>query len=107
MTKGQIISDMPTAHNRSDAIGDYVGNVDEMRIKIAAMQLETDLLVMQARRFINEIPCPIVRMVLSDKYINNLYYWDIIEGIGCEDIVTERDVLGIMELVFWDVEMAM
>ena len=104
MTKGQIISDMPTAHNRSDAISDYVGNVDEMRIKIAAMQLETDLLVMQARRFIADIPCLVIQDILTYKYINNLYYWDIIEGIGCEDVLTERDVLNVIDTIFWDVE---
>jgi len=99
-TKGQIISDMPTAHNRSDTIGDYVVGKDELRVRLLNLESENDLLIMEARRFINDIPCPVIRIILTERYINCLYYWDIIDGLGCEDIQTEKDIDRVVELVF-------
>ena len=100
--KGQVLTGMPHVSGTSDPVCDYVSELTGIREEIMYLELETDLLIKRARRFIAEIPDTTLQMIIELKYINNLYQGEIAYATGCKEIRTEKDIDRIMKTFFFE-----
>ena len=100
LTKGQVLTGMPHVPGIKDTIGNYVSELEELKDDIALLEMENNLLVKKARRFITEIPDYIIQAIIELKYINNLYTNEIVACIGVKEIDRDGDINRILKTFF-------
>ncbi len=98
--KGQIISDMPHGSGMTDTIGDYTVELVMVQSDIELMELETDILVRRARRFMGNVSDWVICEIIESKYINNLYVDEIIYMLNHPNIKKESDINRILNVFF-------
>jgi archaellum component FlaC len=91
---------MPHVPGIKDTIGNYVSELEELKDDIALLEMENNLLVKKARRFITEIPDYIIQAIIELKYINNLYTNEIVACIGVKEIDRDGDINRILKTFF-------
>jgi hypothetical protein len=100
--KGQVLTGMPHVSGTSDTVGDYVAQLTSIKEELVLMELETELLIKRARRFIASIPDYTIQAIVELKYINNLYYTEVIAFAGAQEIKTEKDIDRLLNTFFLD-----
>lgn len=100
--KGQVLTGMPHVSGTSDTVGDYVTQLSGIKEELVLLELETELLVKRARRFITSIPDYTIQAIIEFKYINNLYYTEVIAFTGMPEIKTEKDIDKLLNTFFLD-----
>jgi len=100
LAKGQNITGMPHVPGVKDNIGNYVTDLVMLQETIETLQHINNLLIMEARSFIDSIPDGIIRMILELKYINNIPEYSIPCLVG--NNIKERDVKKIIRTFFLD-----
>lgn len=102
LVKGQEITGMPHTPGVKDDVGDYAVSLADLRNEIARLELENDMLIKRARRFIAEIPDYTIQAILELKYINNLYSHEVACCLGNKDIKGEKDIDRILTIFFFE-----
>lgn len=102
LAKGQEITGMPHAYDVKDTIGDYVTVLSDLRDEIARLEIENELLIKRARRFIVSIPDYTIQAILELKYINSLYSNEIAYCLGVKEIKGEKDIDRVINTFFLD-----
>lgn len=100
--KGQVLTGMPHVSGVKDVVGDYVTELTGLNEEIILLELETDLLIKRARKFIDMIPDGVIRTMLELKYINNLYYTEVIAFSGATELRSEKDLNKLLNTFFLD-----
>jgi hypothetical protein len=76
------MSGMPTGKGGiDDSMSDIDDSVD-IEIEYQALYLENELLIKEARKYINQLPDNILRMVMELKYINGMDEYEISAEVG-------------------------
>nr|WP_308743217.1 hypothetical protein [uncultured Anaerocolumna sp.] len=100
LVKGQNITGMPHAPGVKDNIGNYVTDLVMLQETIETLQRINNLLIIDARKFIDSIPDGMIRIILELKYINNIPDYSIPSMVG--NNIKERDVKKIIRTFFLD-----
>ena len=77
MSSALNMSGMPSGSGGEDnAMGDVDDAVD-IEDEYRSLYYENELLIKEARRYIAQLPDPMLRMILELRYINGMDEWDV------------------------------
>ena len=77
MSSAINMSGMPSGSGGED---DTMGDVDDavdIEDEYRSLYYENELLIKEARRYIAQLPDPMLRMILELRYINGMDEWDV------------------------------
>ena len=77
MSSAINLSGMPSGSGGED---DTMGDVDDavdIEDEYRSLYYENELLIKEARRYIAQLPDPMLRMILELRYINGMDEWDV------------------------------
>ena len=77
MSSAINISGMPSGSGGEDNTMGDVDDAVDIEDEYRSLYYENELLIKEARRYIAQLPDPMLRMILELRYINGMDEWDV------------------------------
>lgn len=96
---GKVITDMPACGKAFDSSMSSVDEALDTRLQYQQLAYDNELLIRQAREYIEQFPDWMIRMVLTLYFINGMPMYDVAAAVG----VTEQECGKIMDVHFHNI----